>query len=81
MGCRIGITTDLTSREAYWQTIYKNLRDWQVLAGPYDEKKDAQAKEDELAKESGCDAHGGGADPKNPNAKWYVYGFNHDGKK
>ena len=43
--------------------------------------KDAQAKEDELAIIYGCEAHGGGADPKSPNDKWYVYRFNHDGKK
>jgi hypothetical protein len=81
MGCRIGITTDLETRKAHWEGKYKNFRDWHIMAGPYTDKSIAQLKETELAKEHNCEAHAGGADSSDPNAKWYVYGFNHDGKK
>ena len=80
MACRIGITTDLESRKEYWESIYKNLRNWQVLAGPYDTKEEAQTEENRLAAKHGCEAHPGGADDEG-DAPWYVYGFDHSGKK
>ena len=78
MGCRIGMTTNLEVRKAYWGTIYKNLRKWQKLGGPYS-KTEAQAKETQLAKKYGCESHHGGEGKEND--KWYVYYFKHDGKK
>jgi len=80
MGCRIGITTDLEARKTYWESVYRNVRDWQVLAGPLS-RAQAQAEETRSAANYGCEAHPGGNDPDFPGSKWYVYGFNHDGRK
>lgn len=80
MGCRIGITTNLEARKTYWAGIYRGFRDWQVMGGPFSKTK-AQAEEDRLAAAHRCEAHAGGDDPDYPGAQWYVYGFNHDGKK
>lgn len=76
MGCRIGMTTNLDQRKAYWESQYPTLRDWQVLAGPFNSKNDAQKMETELAQKHRCDSHPGGDDPDYPGALWYVYGFN-----
>ena len=81
MPCRIGMTTDLEGRKTYWESEYRNLRDWQVLAGPISTKDEAQRIETQLAAKHGCESSPGGTDPDSPYAKWYVYGFNHDGKK
>jgi len=79
MACRIGITTDLSARKAYWESVCTNLRDWQVLAGPFKSKAEAQNEENRLAQKHRCDSAPGGDDPEDPNAEWWVYGFNHDG--
>lgn len=79
MACRIGITKNLEARRAYWTSVCRNLRGWKVLAGPFSSKALAQAKENELARQYGCDSAPGGDDPANPFAQWWVYGFNHDG--
>ena len=34
MACRIGITTDLASRKAHWESVHPTLRDWQIMAEP-----------------------------------------------
>ena len=77
MGCRIGMTTDLEQRKAYWEGQYPTLKDWQVLAGPFSSKAEAQKEETGLAKKHGCESHSGGDDPDYLGAKWYVYGFNY----
>ncbi len=76
MGCRIGMTTNLEQRKAYWESQYSSLTDWQILEGPFSSKEIAQRKETELANKHNCDAHPGGDDPDFSSAKWYVYGFN-----
>lgn len=80
MGCRIGITTDLATRKAHWELVYRGMQNWQVLAGPLS-KAQAQAEETRLAGQYGCEAHAGGDDPDVPGLSWYVYGFNHNGRK
>ena len=45
MGCRIGITTDLEGRKEDWEAVYDRFKDWQVLDGPFDTKKEAQDKD------------------------------------
>jgi hypothetical protein len=80
MGCRVGITTDPERRQSEWETVYKNLRQWQIL-GTYAKREDAQALETKTAEEHGCEASPGGNEPDNPNVQWSVYHFYHDGEK
>jgi hypothetical protein len=75
------MTTNLEQRKIYWETVYKQLRNWQILAGPLDTREEAQEMETKLAAKHSCESDPGGDDPDNPSDKWYVYGFNHDGKK
>lgn len=77
MGCRIGITTNLEQRKSYWEEKYLTLKEWQILDGPFTSKAGAQKRETELANKYNCEAHGGGDDPDNLGAQWYVYGFNY----
>lgn len=79
MTCRIGITTDIETRKAYWAGKCSNFRAWQIMAGPFNTKAEAQAAENHLAQKNRCESAPGGADPDDPNAKWLVYGFYHDG--
>ena len=79
MACRVGITTDIETRKAYWVSKCRNFRDWQTMKTTYDNKADAQAAEDSLAAKHGCDSAPGGDDPDDPNAQWRVYYFEHDG--
>lgn len=73
MGCRIGITTNLQSRKTYWKRQYQNLKNWKVLTEQPLSRDEAQAMENRLAEEYGCDAHHGGDDPYSP--WWFVYYF------
>ena len=70
MGCRVGITTRLAERKKEWEQKYPHMRNWQEY-GPFENRKKAQAWEDRQP----CDKSGGGADPDNPNVKWYGYRF------
>ncbi len=81
MGCRVGITTDLYARKAHWESVYAEVTDWQVLAGPFNTKAEAQAEESRLVVHYGCEAHPGGDDADFAGAPWYVYGFNHAGRR
>lgn len=71
MGCRAGITTRLKERHGEWLQEYPNMKNWQAF-GPFTDREAAQAWEDSQA---GCEKSGGGADPDDPNAKWYSYRF------
>lgn len=73
MACRVGMTTDLTTRRAHWQSQYPNLRNWKVLATGLS-REEAQKKEDAYAKAGGCVSSGGGNDPDKPKS-WSVYRF------
>jgi len=74
MGCRIGMTTNLSEREAFWKSKYPKMTNWQVLS-VHETKSEAQKAENNLAKKHGCDSSPGGDGPER--AKWYVYGFNY----
>ena len=77
MTCRVGITTDLIERRAYWESHYPlTFRNWQVVDTRYT-KSDAQYQEDRLAQLWNCESHPGGAGPEY--ATWHVYYFEHDG--
>ena len=78
MACRIGITTDLKSRKAYWSAHCKCFENWEILGGPYS-RDIAQKMETIQAGRFGCDAHPGGADPNEVGNGWYVYKFDHCG--
>ena len=72
MACRVGITTDLEERKAYWQRQHPNLYGWRI-EGTYYTKSQAQAAENQIAAQRGCVAHPGGAGLEY--ATWYVYSF------
>lgn len=75
MGKRCGITTDLQRRKREWKNKCKKFRNWQTY-GPFKSREKAQKWEDTCGT---CDKSGGGRNPKDKNAKWYGYSFNHDG--
>ena len=79
MGCRVGISTNPEQRKKDWENEYEGFSDWQILAGPLS-RDEAQKKEDEIAKERGCEAHHGGDEP-DVNTGWFVYYFRSDIKK
>ena len=73
MTCRIGITTDLIERRAYWEGKYpRSFRNWQVLEECYS-KSAAQAREIQLAKHYKCESHPRGCGDEH--ATWHVYYF------
>ena len=73
MECRIGMTTDMAGREAYWRGRVPTLRNFRKIAGPFQSAADAQAAEKRLAAEQGCHAEPGGTG----DGPWYVYRFEH----
>jgi hypothetical protein len=73
MACRIGITTDLQSRKAYWKRQHPTLKNWKVITSKPLRREKAQAIETHLANQHGCQAHHGGNDPDSP--WWFVYYF------
>jgi hypothetical protein len=77
MSCRIGITTDPERRRGEWGSKYPTLKNWEIIAGPYKTKGEAQAMETDLSQAQGCEAAPGGDNPSDPRAKWYVYRFDH----
>jgi len=77
MTCRVGITTDLIARRAYWEKQFpKTFRNWQVVETCYS-KSQAQTQETLLADAWGCESHPGGDGPEI--STWHVYYFQHDG--
>ena len=76
MACRVGMTTKLAERKEYWQSQHSTLHNWQTF-GPFSTREDAQAKEDSLARQFGCQSSPGGADSDDPNAQWSVYKFDY----
>ena len=75
--CRVGITTDIIGRRAKWKTAYSRMRNWKILE-EHSSKEDAQRAEERLAKKYKCEAHQGGGDTDDPDAKWYVYYFEYE---
>ena len=79
MPCRIGITTDLVAQKAYWESNSNNLQNWQVIAGPFSSRTDAQEEAIRLAANTNCDSTTSGSISDTPGAEWWVYRFTHDG--
>lgn len=81
MPCRVGITTDPKQRKEYWKSRVDGFKNWRTH-GHYEEKNDAQAKEDSLVQHctahgnrGACYGHAGGGDPDEKG--WTVYSFNY----
>ena len=72
MACRIGITQDLDRRKSEWKAKYPGLRDWK-RESTHGSKTAAQAEEDRLANERGCQSGQGGSGPEA--GTWHVYSF------
>ena len=75
MPCRVGITTDPTSRRTYWDGRVVGLRDWRIVS-QHSTKSAAQQAEMEYARRSGCVYYPGGSG--RPRATWCVYRFTYD---
>lgn len=73
MLCRVGMTTDLEQRKAYWESRVVGLTNWQRLAtfSTYDGALDYETK---YARLHGCKASEGG--PRKP-GPWHVYRFDY----
>ena len=74
MSCRVGITTDIETRKAYWERECPNMTNWKVLSQGLD-RAVAQSMEDSISLAHGCDASGGGDDSDDISATWSVYRF------
>ena len=59
MPCRVGITTDLEARRAYWEGQVEGLKNWRHLK-TFSTKEEAQEYETDYADRYGCVSHGGG---------------------
>ena len=73
MACRVGITTDPERRRQEWESK-ANVQNWQIV-GQGLTRQQAQNRENEIARQQGCEASPGGNDPDNGSASWYVYRF------
>ena len=78
MPCRVGMTTNLDNRLAYWERQVHGMDNIQYW-GPFDTKTEAQKVETNIAEQYYCVHHGGGSGPEN--ADWYVYYFEYTRKK
>ena len=72
MPCRVGITTDPTTRRNFWEGRVVGLRDWRIVSS-HQSKTAAQQSESDYARRTGCIAFPGGSGP--PLATWHVYRF------
>ena len=72
MPCRIGITQDLARRKSEWKAEHPGLYDWEHES-TYSSKSAAQAEENRLANERGCQSGQGGSGPEG--GTWHVYSF------
>jgi hypothetical protein len=61
MPCRVGMTTDPTSRRTYWESRVVGLANWRILKD-FRSKARAQEYETEYASRYGCRAQAGGPD-------------------
>jgi len=73
MPCRVGITTDLDARRAYWQNQVVGFVNWRILSR-FRSKEEAQEYETRYARRHGCRAFAGG--PDTPGI-WHVYRFDY----
>lgn len=81
MPCRVGITTNVEARRAYWEKRVRGFANWQTH-GWFRDKRSAQLKEDGLVADCNraghrgtCHGQAGGGDP---NAEgWTVYSFDY----
>ena len=78
-GCRIGMTTQLEKRLKSWKKKYSKegvkILNHRVLK-VFDTRTEAQSFETSEKKKQGCEAHQGGRNPQDEEAKWSVYILN-----
>ena len=72
MACRVGITTDPERRKQEWEREQPTLRRWRILS-THRTRSAAQTRENQEARNRGCQAHPGGPGPER--ATWRVYYF------
>ena len=73
---RVGISTDIPTRLAFWRSKLRNIREVEKH-GPFPSKEAAQAWENSF--DASWDSGDGGDNPDDPTKKWYGYTFTHDG--
>jgi hypothetical protein len=76
MPCRIGITTDINGRRAYWRSQVVGFRNWRILR-TFRRREDAQEYETWYAETFRCQAAPGGAPAP---GLWYAYRFEYTRK-
>lgn len=81
MECIIGLTANLEERQTYWENEYRNVREWEVLGGPFGSRTRAQEVASRLAFERGCELPREGHGAIGSGGPWYVYAFRHDGPR
>jgi hypothetical protein len=79
MACCVGITAEPQNGKAKWKAVYQNLRGWKVIAGPFDDREEAERAQVKWAEEMRGERHECDELPK-PGLEWWVYFFKHDGK-
>lgn len=84
MPCRVGITTNLSSRKQQWKSEVVGLSNWrEEFVGSKDEAQQrefyAQISCEQKGDRGTCHAHSGGGDPDEYG--WYIYEFDYVRKK
>jgi len=79
MPCCVGMTTEPKAGKAKWQAVYKNLRGYKMIAGPFSYRSDAEEAWNKWAEDMKAEKH---ICTENPplNSEWWVYYFKHDGE-
>jgi hypothetical protein len=79
MPCCVGVTTEPQNGKAKWKPVYQNFRGWRLIAGPFNDRDEAEQALRKWAEEMRCVQHEREERPA-PGAEWWVYHFKHDGK-
>ena len=80
MPCRVGITTHLSDRKAYWERKVVGMKNWtQQFVGSKSAAQDAENSRQNFCNNyqdrGNCHAHHGGGDPEI--LDWYLYEFDY----
>ncbi len=80
MGCCVGITTEPQKGKPKWKAVYKNLRGWKCISGPFSYRDEAEKSFETWAQNMGAERHVCEEQKVGPGIEWWVYYFKHDGK-
>ena len=75
----VGMTTEPQNGKAKWKAVYRNLRGWRLIAGPFTERDEAERALRKWAEDMRCESHVCQEKPA-PGTEWWVYHFKHDGR-